>query len=147
MPFPKCASSNYISNTNSPITHTHYSSHFPTVLLAPSSSDLINPPQPARSVPLAISGDIDLTQRISSLSWLVARWSFYILTTTKVRHWDRCGFVTVRSHGDYIVMPPSPTWVTQSHYPDIELTSPCPILIMQRARLGSDKCKFDKSLL
>ena len=36
---------------------------------------------------------------------------------------------------------------TQSHYPDIELTSPCPILLMSSARLGSNKYKFDKSLI
>ena len=36
---------------------------------------------------------------------------------------------------------------TQSHYPDTELTSPCPILIMPRARLENDKYQFDKSLI
>ena len=30
----------------------------------------------------------------------------------------------------------------ESHYPDTELTSPCPILIMPSARLGSDKYQF-----
>ena len=36
------------------------------------------------------------------------------------------------------------TWwyLTQSHYPDTGQTSPCPILIMLSARLGSDKYKF-----
>ena len=31
---------------------------------------------------------------------------------------------------------------TQSHYPDTERTSPCPILIMLSARLVSDKYQF-----
>ena len=31
---------------------------------------------------------------------------------------------------------------TQSHYPDTEPTSPCPILIMPSAWLGSDKYQF-----
>ena len=40
------------------------------------------------------------------------------------------------------------TWYpTQSHYPDAELTSPCPILIMQNAKLGRDKCQFCKSVV
>ena len=35
------------------------------------------------------------------------------------------------------------TWyLTQSHYPDTEPTSPCLILIMPSARLGSDQYKF-----
>ena len=36
-------------------------------------------------------------------------------------------------------------YLTQSHYPDTELTSPCPILIIQSIRLGSDKYQFLKS--
>ena len=35
---------------------------------------------------------------------------------------------------------------TQWHYPDIMLTSPCPILLMPSARLDSDKYQFYKSL-
>ena len=35
----------------------------------------------------------------------------------------------------------------QSHYPDSELTSSCPILLMPSARLESDKYQFYKSLL
>ena len=35
---------------------------------------------------------------------------------------------------------------TQSHYPDTELTSTSPILVMSSARLESDKYQFDKSL-
>ena len=31
---------------------------------------------------------------------------------------------------------------TQAHYPDTEPTSPCPIIIMPSARLGSDKYRF-----
>ena len=36
---------------------------------------------------------------------------------------------------------------TQLHYPDTELTSPCLILLIPTAILGSDKYKFDKSLV
>ena len=40
------------------------------------------------------------------------------------------------------------TWhPTQSHYPDTEPSSPCHILIMRSAWLGSDKFKFVKSLV
>ena len=40
------------------------------------------------------------------------------------------------------------TWYpTQSHYPDTELPSPCPILLMPSARLCSDKYQFDKFLV
>ena len=35
---------------------------------------------------------------------------------------------------------------TQSHYPDTELTSPRPVLLMPNTKPGSDKYKFDKSL-
>ena len=34
---------------------------------------------------------------------------------------------------------------TQSHYPDTELASPCPIIIMPSTRLSSDKSQFCKS--
>ena len=36
---------------------------------------------------------------------------------------------------------------TESHYPDSEQRSPCPILLMLSARLGSDKYQFDKSFV
>ena len=36
---------------------------------------------------------------------------------------------------------------TQSHYPDTVLTSPCPVLIMPKARLESDEFQFYKSLV
>ena len=36
---------------------------------------------------------------------------------------------------------------TQSHYPDTEPTSPCPIWIMLSTWLGSDKYQFSKSLV
>ena len=40
------------------------------------------------------------------------------------------------------------TWCpTHSHHPVTEPTSPCPILLMQSARLGSNKYRFYKSLL
>ena len=40
------------------------------------------------------------------------------------------------------------TWYpTQPHYPDTELTSPCPILIIPGTWLGSNKYQFYKSLV
>ena len=40
------------------------------------------------------------------------------------------------------------TWyLTQSHYPDTEPTSPCPILLIPSARLRSDKYQFDKLMV
>ena len=40
------------------------------------------------------------------------------------------------------------TWYpTQSHYPDIEPTSPCPILILPSTCLGSDRYQFYTSLV
>ena len=35
----------------------------------------------------------------------------------------------------------------ESHYPDTELTSPCPILMIPSAQVGSDKYKFGKSFV
>ena len=37
--------------------------------------------------------------------------------------------------------------ISLSHYPDIELTSPYPIILMLTVRLGSDKCQYYKSLV
>ena len=31
-------------------------------------------------------------------------------------------------------------YLTQSHYPDTELTSPCSIIVMPSTKLGSNKC-------
>ena len=36
---------------------------------------------------------------------------------------------------------------TQSQYPDTELPSPCPMLLMSSARLGYEKFKFYESLV
>ena len=36
---------------------------------------------------------------------------------------------------------------TQSHYPDIKLTRPCPLLLMLRASIGSNKYQFGKLLV
>ena len=40
-----------------------------------------------------------------------------------------------------------PSRPSQSHYPDIEPTSPCPTLIMPNTWLGSDKYQFEKLLV
>ena len=52
--------------------------------------------------------------------------------------------MTVRTHGDFIVLPHweiMPQYPTQSPYPDTELFNPCPILLMPSAWQGSDKYK------
>ena len=63
--------------------------------------------------------------------------------------------MTVHIHGNFIVQPyweiRPPGTTTQhptlSRYPDTELTSPCPNLLIPSARLGSDKHQFYKSLV
>ena len=54
--------------------------------------------------------------------------------------------VTVRTHGDFTVLPQATNTITyypiQSFYPDTEPARPCPILIMLRARLDRDKYQF-----
>ena len=35
-------------------------------------------------------------------------------------------------------------YLTQSHFPDFELASPCPILLMPSAKLGHEKYKFNE---
>ena len=59
--------------------------------------------------------------------------------------------VTVSTQGEFIYSAASlehqatgtmTYYPTQSHYPAIEKTSPCPIIILPGARLGSDKYQF-----
>ena len=54
--------------------------------------------------------------------------------------WERgwYGFLTLHTHGDFVIVLPAPWPVIRLfHYPDTEPTSPCPILIMLSAMLGS----------
>ena len=63
---------------------------------------------------------------------------------------DRYQLVTVHTHGDFVeccstgsLTTSIMTWYPiQSFYPNTEPTSPCPILIMSSAWLGSDKYQF-----
>ena len=60
--------------------------------------------------------------------------------------------VTVRTHGDFIVLPHLQTslpesYPIKSHYHDTKLTSPWPILLMLSSKLGSDENQFCKSLV
>ena len=84
---------------------------------------------------------------------LVGCWSFTSLQRLRLYldgHW----LVMVCTHGVLIVLPhweirllETMTWYpAQSHYPDTELTSHCPILLMSSTRLGSDKYPFYNSL-
>ena len=80
---------------------------------------------------------------------LVRYWSCIILATSNfisghVATWDSVHWwwlyrvVNLESKHNTITRYP-----TLSHYPDTEVTSPCPILLMLRARLGSNKYQFD----
>ena len=65
--------------------------------------------------------------------------------------------MTVCTHGDFIsVSPlalqeqapkPRPNFPLKSHYPDVELISPCPILVVPNTRLSSNKYQFRKPLV
>ena len=76
------------------------------------------------------------------------------LATSKV-YQDRYQLVAVCTHGDLIVLPHCDTrlsctmtqYPTHPNYSDTKLTSPCPVLVIPIAMLGSDKYKFSKSLI
>ena len=86
----------------------------------------------------------------TSICRSVGCWEFYILATSKV-------ILTSDSAHSWWLYSAAPLenqatrtmtqYPTQSHYPDTEPTSPCPILLMPSARLGSDTYQFDKSLV
>ena len=87
-----------------------------------------------------------MTLALSDINgWLL---EFYVLRSYQ----DGYRLVTVHNHGYFIVLGDQAVgamaqYPTQSHYPDTELTSPCPILLMMCARLGSGKSQFVKSLV
>ena len=86
------------------------------------------------------------------LNWLlVGCWSF--ISWQYLRSYqDRYRHVTVHNHGDFVncsaaLLADQATstmteYPTQLHYPDSEPTSPCPVLVMSSARLGSNKYQF-----
>ena len=88
---------------------------------------------------------IDLTWFPVHLVWFVFLLLFYVLATCKsisgwvptcdIAHSWRLNSVTSLGYQ-------ATSYSTQSHYPDTEPTSPCSILIMSSARLGSDKLQF-----
>ena len=71
---------------------------------------------------------------------------FVVLHPSNIEsHQDGYRLVSVRTHGAYSAAPlgdqvtSTMTWYpTQSHYPDTDLTSLCPNLIMPNAWLGND---------
>ena len=67
---------------------------------------------------------------------------FYVLATYMVISGWGLARGSAHSWHLYITLYP-----IQSHYPDTDLTSPCPILLMPNTRLGSDKYQFYKSLV
>ena len=75
--------------------------------------------------------------------WL---FEFYILATSKIiSGWElSCDSAAPLGNQATSTMTSYPI---QSHYPDTELISPCPILLMPSARLGSDKYQFYESLV
>ena len=96
-----------------------------------------------------------------AMCWLVYerwldRWSleFYILLTSKVISGRVQTCNSVHSWWFYSAAPLSHqaantmTWyLTQWHYTDTELTSPCLILLMQSTKLGSEKYQFGRPLI
>ena len=85
------------------------------------------------------------------ISWFL---EFYVLTTYMVIPGR---LLTCDSAHSMRLNDPSPMgnqvtgtmtrYHTQTHYPGTELTSPCPLLITMRTRLGSDKYQIYKSLV
>ena len=83
--------------------------------------------------------------------WLVGRLLEHnVLATSKVIYQDGYQLVTVCTNSDFIVLPllknqiagTMTRYPTQSYYPDNRITSPCTIILMSNARLGSDKNQF-----
>ena len=64
----------------------------------------------------------------------------------RLGHWYLCWLYSTTPLGSQVAgtMTQHPI---QSHYPDTELTSPCPILLISSTRLGSDKYQCNKSLV
>ena len=68
---------------------------------------------------------------------------------------DRYWLMTVWTHYDFVSAAPlgnqaiytMTQYLTQPHHPDIELTSPFPILVRLRTKLGSDKYQSFKCLI
>ena len=84
---------------------------------------------------------------------LVGCWSFASFQYLR-SYQDGYWLVTVRTHGDFIVLAhweirPPTRWpdIPLSHYPDSEITSICTTLLMQSTRLGSDKYQIYKPLV
>ena len=70
--------------------------------------------------------------------------SGWVLTYDSATHDDRYSFLPLGNQTTGTIMTRFPT---QSHYPEVELTIPCPMVLRPGARLGSDKYQFYKSLL
>ena len=80
-------------------------------------------------------------------NWLVV--GVYILAISKVIQ-DRYQLVTVHTRAlplGNLATGSLTRYPLQSHYPDMVVTSPCPMLLMPRPRLGSDKYQLYKSLI
>ena len=65
----------------------------------------------------------------------------YWLVTVSTHGAPQCCPIGKSGHQHHNLISP------QSHYPETELTSPCPIILMQSSRLGRNKYQFYKSLL
>ena len=84
---------------------------------------------------------------VDSISWFepmtVCLLLFYVLATSKVIRvgtdlWQCALMATLGKE----VISTMTCYLTKSHYPDTESTSPCPILIMLSTWLGRDKYQF-----
>ena len=67
-----------------------------------------------------------------------AQWGEIVLTCDGAHSWQLYSAASLEQQATSSMS----CYLTQSQYPDSELTSPCPILIMPSIRLGSDKYQF-----
>ena len=90
--------------------------------------------------PTSIPSRHRLQHRIPYIQYPIVGWGFTF--SQNLRSYQN-GYRLV-SHGAITVLPHRHHYsnLHSSHYPDSELTSPCRILLMPSARLGSDKYQF-----
>ena len=86
-----------------------------------------------------------------SSAWLVVRVlgpgniSGHIRMGTDLRQWQHYSVNLLGNQADVAAAATTTHYPTRSHYLDSIITSPCPILLMVNAKLGSDKYQFCKS--
>ena len=96
-------------------------------------------------------GNLGLKRENSERPDLRCFWNFELETGKVISGWILTRENT-HSRWHYIAAPPwnqaaSIHYPTQSHYPNLELTSPCPILLILSSKLGSGNYQFDNLLV